>query len=220
MTDKPKPEPDYLSELTIAARPRKLETLRRVPAKKKQTPSSVMVGRSKHFFLLIKGPNKESSVREKRDPDINEKIMRMAKKGRRPFVSMMEKNMKEIRKILLTVLAPKLVPVLSALDETRDILKEITGSQMNTDMHMQFVLKKQLNQAAEVKIASWVSAYLELTAEEQRRFYERLVQDKNAEGNVSAMRKLHEVPRPEEGVNRLLLREIRSLRSGLKQERN
>jgi len=179
------------------------------PAKRPKRYHPVMSGKSKHFYYLL--DTKKMMEQEKEStPElpipVNEKVIQIVKRAEKPFVKMTGKNLVDIRRFLLRDVAPKMLPLISAVEETRDVLAEITKTDVKSTVFS--TLLRTISTAAEVKIASFTADYLELNKEEKQRFYERISMDRNNEA-LSKMQVLGAMQRQREGHRELQVPEIR-----------
>ena len=208
-----KPSPNSLKEEmkdVFAPSPVDIENLHPKPVKRKDN-IEFFTGASPKFFILTKAVKKKRKNRV--SVPVNLKVIHYAKRIEKKFLGKTQDNLELMRNFLVQKIAPRLLPVISSIDEARDVLKEVMGVDVNSTSYSVFV--KYMTVASEVKIASFITSYLRLDKEEQRKFYERLESDKLSE-DMFKLQKMGSVPGQAQGIGGLQLPTIRALAKILK----
>jgi len=204
---------DILADLLHGPTPISLDEslLRRKRKKKKRNP--FISGSSPHLEYYLQPVSKKKRVETKVLVPVNEKIIEQANRNRKRFVRRMGKNMDQIRSFLAYDLGSKMLPTISAIEEARDLLKEITGEEVRSSIYG--MLLKLLQTGAEIKITTFITKYLRLTKREEEDLLSTITSNKAHEKDLSNLQKLYSMSRPSEGLHELLMREIRGIQKAL-----
>jgi len=219
---KPKVEEkeETLEEMFQIGREIKLEEVepkrKRVRRGKAIIPNKFIHGKSDRFLYLIRGPDPKKVLKKPKMEPVNKKILETAKKAKKPFISRLGSNLEEIRNLLVLELAPRMIPVVSAVEEAKDVLKEIMDDKVESRAYD--TLMKYVNSASEVRLATWVANYMGMDKFERRRFYARLEADRDYGKKLSEVLKLRSLQGSSQESN-ILLREIQTLNKNLARQR-
>lgn len=162
-----------------------------------------MQGKSDSFYYFIDTPKEVGPINT--PEPVNQRILEQAKQMKKSFTAEVKENTDVLRDMFVKDIAPKLLPVVSALEDAKDILTEIVGQKVEAQAFT--LAQKMVFAAAEVKLATRVATYLGLSKLETDRFFQKIEQDKAHEKILSGLRNLRNVPKTEEGAG-LLVREI------------
>lgn len=168
-----------------------------IQAKRKKAKSinPFLTGSNKFTYRVLRKRSEKRKVSEEKLP-VNTKILQAAKASSPFFLKEMGANQLAIRNFLVKQVAPKMVPAMSAVDDSKDVLSEILGSKVDSNLYT--ILMKQLQYAAETKIASWIAKYFKLSTIETERFLERIDKEKDLAKFMSQLQKVRPVSRQEE----------------------
>lgn len=152
-----------------------------------QRQHSVMKGTSPKFFFIMKKHKKKAKVKRELIP-VNEAILELAEKVKKPFIRILSTNLDKVRSFVIFKLAPTTLPLVSALDEAKDVLKEIVSDDVQSSIYS--IMLRLATTGTEIKAASFMSKYLKLTQKEEARFYERVESDRKHQKDVSELQKV------------------------------
>lgn len=166
--------------------------------------NKVMQGVSPKFFYILRKKKNIKKVAKKTLIPVNEEILELAKKSKRPFIKRMSGNLKAVRSFVIFNLAPATLPLMSAIDEARDTIKEITTDPVASPIYGMLV--RLALAGVEVKSASFVATYLKLNKEERIRFFERIESDRRYQKELSELQKVRSLQSAVERVEAFMHR--------------
>lgn len=180
----------------------------RVQKKRKVRKGTFLTGRSKFTFKLLKTKRKPSEPKPVHTSPVNKKLLEEAKRLKKPFLKDFEKNQGKISEFLVRTIAPLLLPAVSAIDDSKDMLREVMGVPVESPIYK--VMMLMLKESAEIKLATFVTSYMKLTDQEKSVLFSRLEGHKNgAKEHVPGVQLIHKLLRSQESSN-LLMQEILS----------
>lgn len=185
---------------------------RRTPKKKKQPSHPVISGRSPNFLFVVQP--KPEKPKQAVDIPVNKEILSISKKIGSPMGERLKANQRAITKFLITEIAPLTLPASSAIEDAKDILKEILGVDV-PESTLYAHLQKYMKGAAEAKVEHWIRRYMNLSQEEISLLAERANSEKlngTLEKVLSGLRPVHPVSRQEEGLSPLLRKILEATR--------
>lgn len=183
--------------------------------KRQKWEHPVMKGRSPNFIFLLKGQKEKSEVILPRP--INKILLEAAKKAKKPFIKKFGKNLGEIRKFLVFHLAPKMLPLISAVEDSKEVLTEVLGEEVNSTIYSTFI--KQIEYAAEARVSTFVADYLNLDENERERFLERIYLEKVFANELSKLQKVGRLPGSGEGQSGVFVPQVRGVQRRLQKRR-
>lgn len=185
-----------------------------VQRKKRRIKVKALTGKSKHTFRMIRFQVAEDPV--VKTAPVNKDILATSQRLKKPFFRSLDANQKAISKYLIQDLAPLMLPAMSAIDDAKEVLSEITDLDIDTPLYA--TLTKFLRLGVEVKLATWVSRYLGLSAEETQTLFHRL-EPKDDKKLMPGMQPIHQMLRSqEEGL--LLLQKVLAATKKAQQSRS
>jgi hypothetical protein len=170
-----------------------------------QQRHKVLKGESSKFFFILKKRTTKPVAKKREMIPVNEAILALAKKIKRPFIKRIGVNLEKLRSFVVFDLAPTTLPLVSALDEAKDVLKEITTDNVQSTIYGMIV--RLASAGVEIKTATFIAKYLKLNKEEEKRFFERVEGDRRYQKDLSQLQKVRDlqgaVERTEALVRRL-----------------